>query len=149
MNAMLRAGALSILSLQAFWPIAATARPITPAERRYLPLTGQVASCSDPAVLHSIGERFQIREKHYWSSGLRLLSFDHIRETGYRTLGYDYVPRRYCEARATFNDDKYRRVDYLIGESLGFAGYGFGVEFCIVGLDRNYAFGPSCRTMRP
>lgn len=143
------AAALSICVLGASALERAHARPITPNERRLLPLTGNIAFCADPSVLQSIVERFQIREGHYWSSGLALLSFDDIRETGYRTTGYDYVPRRYCQARATFNDDKYRQVVYWVGESSGFAGYGFGVEWCVQGLDRNYADGPNCRAVRP
>ena len=128
---------------------AAQARPISPAERRLQPLTGNVPACSDGSVLKSIVERFQIRETHYWSSGLSLLSFDRIRDQGYRTTGYDFVPRRYCEARAAFNDAKYREVVYWIGEGQGFSGYGFGVEWCVQGLDRNYADGPNCQAVRP
>lgn len=127
----------------------AQARPITPAERRFEPFSGHVASCADPSVLQSIVERFQIREGDYWNSGLELLRFDRIRQTGYRSDGYDYVPRRYCEARAAFNDRRYRQVVYWVGESLGFAGYGFGVEWCIEGLDRDDAYGPDCRAARP
>jgi len=143
------AAALAIGLLGASALERALARPIAPAERRASPLIGDVASCADPSVLQSIEERFKIREDNYWSSGLQLLGFDHIRQMGYRTDGYDYVPRRYCQARAAFNDDKYRQVVYWVGESLGFAGYGFGVEWCVEGLDRNYADGPDCRAVRP
>ena len=31
----------------------------------------------------------------------------------------------------------------------GFAGYGNGVEWCVVGLDRNWAYNPSCRAAKP
>jgi hypothetical protein len=129
--------------------LAAWARPIVPAERREIPFSGHVAACNDGNVLNAITERFQTRESAYWSSGLKLLGFDDIRDQGYRTDGYDYIPRRYCQARAAFNDDKYRQVVYWIGEGQGFAGYGFGVEWCIQGLDRNYAFAPACQSARP
>jgi hypothetical protein len=129
--------------------LAAWARPVVPAERRFLPFSGRVDACDDPSVLRALTERFQIRENHYWRSGLRLLAFDEIRDHGYRTDGYDLIPRRYCQARGAFNDDKYRQVVYWIGEKQGFAGYGFGVEWCIEGLDRNYAFGPDCQAARP
>ena len=129
--------------------LTAQARPISPVERRFQPLTGNVPACGDRSVLDSVVERFQHSESEYWSSGLSLLSFDQIRDQGYRTTGYDFVPRRYCQARAAFNDNKYRQVVYWIGESLGFSGYGFGVEWCVQGLDRNYADGPNCQAVRP
>ena len=138
--------AVSSLVAQA---IATQARPIEPAERRLLPFTGQVAACDDSSVISAIRERFQIRESHNWSSGLKLLGVDRIADKGYRTDGYDLIPRRYCEARVAFNDQKFRHMIYWIGESQGFAGYGFGVEWCIQGLDRNYAFGPACQAARP
>jgi hypothetical protein len=59
------------------------------------------------------------------------------------------VPRRYCEASADFNDQKVRRVVYWIGEGLGFASYGTGTEWCVVGLDRHYADDYACRAARP
>ena len=38
---------------------------------------------------------------------------------------------------------------YNIGEDLGIIGYGYGVEWCVVGLDREFAYAPSCRVLRP
>lgn len=128
--------------------LAAQARPIYPYDRREFPLDGQIAACDDQSVIAAIHERFQISE-NYWSSGLSMQGFDKIKEIGYRTDGYDFIPRRYCEARVAFNDRKYRRVAYWIGQSQGFAGYGFGVEWCVVGLDRDSAFGEACRTAGP
>jgi hypothetical protein len=150
MNRTLRAAAAIHVGLMCVLGtiVPSRARPIVPAERREQGFSGKVTACDDHAVLDSITERFQIRE-NYWSSGLKMLGFDQITERGYRTDGYDYIPRRYCEARVAFNDQKYRRVDYWIGEDQGFAGYGFGVEWCVVGLDRNYADTPSCRAVGP
>jgi hypothetical protein len=150
MNRTIRAAVASTMGLISVLgtSVSGMARPIVPAERRLQSFSGHVTSCDNRAVLDSITERFQIRER-YWSSGLLMTGFDEIAERGYRTDGYDYVPRRYCEARVAFNDQKYRRIDYWIGEDQGFAGYGFGVEWCVVGLDRNYAFTPACRAAGP
>ena len=34
-------------------------------------------------------------------------------------------------------------------EDGGFAGFGQGVEWCVVGLDRNWAFNPACKAAKP
>ena len=47
------------------------------------------------------------------------------------------------------SDGKVRTVNYSIIEDGGFAGYGDGVEFCVVGLDRNWAFNPACHAAKP
>ncbi|MBV8473029.1 MAG: hypothetical protein JO107_13205, partial [Hyphomicrobiales bacterium] len=36
-----------------------------------------------------------------------------------------------------------------IGENLGIIGWGYGVEWCVVGLDRNLAYAPECTSLRP
>ena len=38
---------------------------------------------------------------------------------------------------------------YDIGEDLGMIGWGYGVEWCVVGLDRNHAYEPACGALRP
>ena len=40
-------------------------------------------------------------------------------------------------------------VHYSISETGGWLGVGWGVEWCVVGLDRNWAYNPSCRMARP
>jgi hypothetical protein len=49
------------------------------------------------------------------------------------------------------SDGRPRQVHYSIIEDGGFAGTGFssGVEWCVVGLDRNWAYGRNCRAARP
>jgi hypothetical protein len=46
-------------------------------------------------------------------------------------------------------DGKMRKVHFSIVEDGGFAGYGQGVEWCVVGLDRNWAYNPACRAAKP
>jgi hypothetical protein len=125
------------------------ARPLIPAERRFDPYSGYLPSCDDPRVLSRIQDRFAQKESEYWNSALKIVDYDRVRETGYRSTGADYIPRRYCTARAIINDDKRREVVYWIGEDLGMIGWGFGVEWCVIGLDRNWAYGPACRAAQP
>lgn len=129
--------------------VSADARPITPAERRQQPYTGDVPGCQDPAMLQRIARHFVQREREFWSSGLEIVRYDRIHETGFRTAGLDYIPRRYCGASALMNDGKVRKVVYSIRESQGVIGWGPGVEWCIVGLDRNYAWGRACLAAQP
>ena len=41
-----------------------------------------------------------------------------------------------------------RQVHYSIIEDGGFAGYGQGVEWYVVGLDRDWAYNPRCRAAK-
>ncbi|WP_424362507.1 hypothetical protein [Methylocystis parvus] len=120
-----------------------------PAEFRYPPFTGAVPLCSDPWVFREISDKFASREQEYWNSGLVIAAFDGVAETGYRTNGLSYIPRRYCLGDAMFSDGKRRRIVYNIGEALGFIGLGWGVTWCVEGLDRNHAFSPNCRAAGP
>ena len=128
---------------------AASARPIVPAERRYSPYKADVQACDDPAVLRRITDRFHQKEAEYWNSELQIVNYDRIHQIGFRTDGLDYIPRRYCTARVYVNDNRNREIVYSIGEDLGMIGVNFGVEWCVIGLDRNWAYGPACRAAYP
>jgi len=47
------------------------------------------------------------------------------------------------------SDGSVRLVHYSIIEDGGFADYNQGVEWCVTGLDRNWAFNPACKAARP
>lgn len=141
--------ALSILALGVGAAAAAPLEDEPPAEYRYPPYTGVLPLCSDPFVLTEIASTFAAREAEYWNSGLAILGFESASEYGYRTAGLSYIPRRYCQGEALFNDGVRRRVVYNIGENLGFIGFGSGITWCVVGLDRNHAFSPNCRAAGP
>jgi hypothetical protein len=128
----------------------AHARPLVPAERRYLPYTGVLPACDDPAVFERIQGRFHDREAEFWNTGLEILGLMEVKEIGYKTNGEDFIPRRYCTAQAYLNDEKKpRQLSYSINEDLGIIGFGFGVEWCVSGLDRNDAYAPDCKMARP
>jgi hypothetical protein len=120
-----------------------------PAEYRYPAYSGALPLCSDPWVLQEITDGFVSREREYWNSGLAISAFESTVETGYRTNGLSYIPRRYCQGEAFFADGARRRVVYNVGEGLGFIGVGWGVTWCVEGLDRNHAFSPNCRAAGP
>ena len=122
---------------------------IVPAEQRYSPYSADLPACDDPGVLARISDRFAQKESGYWNSPLQIESYDRIQEIGFRANGLAYIPRRYCVARALDSDSRERTVVYDIEESLGMIGWGYGVEWCVVGLDRNLAYAPACSALRP
>ena len=72
-----------------------------------------------------------------------------IHETAFRPWQSDNIPRRYCSGDVMLNDGRVRRVHYSIIEDGGFAGYNQGVEWCVTGLDRNWAYNPACKAAGP
>src|ERR1700712_4455106 len=128
---------------------AAAARPIYPAEKRYFSYSGELPPCDDPGVLSRISDRFAEKEGDYWSSSLQITTYDRIESIGIRAWGLDHIPRTFCVARAHLNDNSIHEVSYSIIEDLGIIGFGYGVEWCVSGLDWNYAYAPDCKMARP
>jgi hypothetical protein len=108
---------------------------------------GRVAEC--PAALATITSQFQEKESTYWNSALQITGYARIHETAFRPWQSDNIPRRFCSADVMLNDGKQRTVYYSIIEDGGFASFTQGVEWCVTGLDRNWAYNPNCRLARP
>lgn len=120
-----------------------------PAEAWTIPYTGILPACGDLSVLAQISSDFADRERSFWASPLAIVGWAEPQETGYRNNGESYIPRRYCAALADFSDGVRRRVGYDLGEQLGFSGVGWGVEWCVAGLDRDFSFAPHCEMTQP
>jgi len=108
---------------------------------------GQVAGCD--RALPMVATQFWEKESSYWNSALRITGFADVREVAFRPWQSSNIPRRYCSAKAMLSDGKVRTVHFSVIEDGGFAGAGDGVEWCVVGLDRNWANGEACRAARP
>ncbi len=141
----LMAGSLAVLAL----PLSSLARPLTRAEDRAWAYSGQMPACTDEAPLARIQSRFARRENGFWNSKLEIVQFQNVRQTSLRSTGLDYIPRRYCEAKARFTDGKVRQVAFWIGEGTGMVGFDWGVEWCVAGLDRLNADAPDCKMVKP
>ena len=85
---------------------------------------------------------FREKEGKFWNSKLYITGFTHVREIAFRPWESGNIPRRYCTAQVAISDGKVRTMNFSIIEDGGFASIGAGVEFCVVGLDRNWAFNP-------
>jgi hypothetical protein len=108
---------------------------------------GRLAPCE--SALGTITSQFQEKESTFWNSALQITAFGRIHETAFRPWQSDNIPRRYCSGDVMLSDGKLRTVHYSIIEDGGFAGYNQGVEWCVTGLDRNWAYNPACRAARP
>jgi hypothetical protein len=108
---------------------------------------GQLPPCE--AALGKISARFAEKEGRFWNSTLQILEFEQVREIAFRPWAEGTVPRRFCSAVAVVSDGLKHRVNYSIGEDTGMIGMTWGVEWCVAGLDRNWAYNPACKMARP
>ena len=140
-----------LLITVALFPLAGSvsAREITSAEKRVFPYDTQIPACHDVAVLEKIASYFAEKEAKYWQSSLRIAEYEQIRPLAWRPWGLDYIPRRFCTGKVITTDGVKRRIDYSVREDLAVIGVSWGVEWCVHGLDRNWAYQPACQMARP
>lgn len=114
---------------------------------------GNVPACDTPEALGKIQSRFATTEGRFWNSALKIEAFDHIKQIAFRPWGEEYQPRRYCSARVFVGDGTHKprahTVYYSIIEDGGFIGFSWGVEWCVVGLDRGWGYAPNCTMALP
>ena len=110
---------------------------------------GLIPACDDVAALYKITSRFAEKEGSFWRSDLTIVAFDKIREVAFRPGPPNTIPRRFCTALAFVSDGFKHPIHYSIGEDTGMTGSTFGVEWCVLGLDRNWAYNPACKMARP
>ena len=101
------------------------------------------------AALDKIAWRFARKESRFWNSDMQILGFERVREIAFRPWAAGTIPRRFCTATALVSDGRKHTVNYWIGEDTGMIGQTWGVEWCVVGFDRNWAYNPGCKMTRP
>ena len=99
--------------------------------------------------LGRVAVQFAEKEKRFWNSTLEIVGYETVREIAFRPWQSNNIPRRYCSARAMVSDGVARTVNYSIIEDGAIGGSGTGIEFCVVGLDRDWAYNPACKAARP
>jgi hypothetical protein len=110
---------------------------------------GVLPPCDYPDALIKISSRFNDKENTFWTTDLRIVAFEKIRETAFRPWAANTVPRRFCSAIVEVTDGLKHAIHYSIAEDTGMIGSTWGVEWCVVGLDRNWAYNPACKMARP
>jgi hypothetical protein len=108
-----------------------------------------VPLCDQFLAIWRMQRRFATKESRFWSSNLDIVQIDNIRETAFSPWADGTIPRRFCRARAQISDGVWRPIYYSIIEDGGMIGASWGVEWCVVGLDRNWANNPACRMAKP
>jgi hypothetical protein len=110
---------------------------------------GVLPTCDDTAALGKITSRFGEKESTFWNSALKIEGFEQVRETAFRPGPPNAIPRRFCSAIVHVSDGSKHALAYAIGEDTGIIGATWGVEWCVVGLDRNWAYNPACKMVLP
>jgi hypothetical protein len=110
---------------------------------------GVLPPCDAQNVLGKIVSRFGDKEHWYWNSALTITGFENIREIAYRPWAANTIPRRFCTGFVYISDRTKRQLHYSIGEDTGIINSTWGVEWCVVGLDRNWAYNPACKLAQP
>jgi hypothetical protein len=105
--------------------------------------------CDYHRALDRVIGDFHTKEARFWNSKLEIVGIENIRETAVLPWAAQSIPRRFCSGTAVINDGARHPIYYSIGEDTGMIGWDWRTEFCVVGLDRNWAYGPTCRSARP
>jgi len=113
-----------------------------------LPHLQSFPTCGEPKVLATIIKKFNWAEKNTWQRGFQLDAIERVREGQVFDSVDALIPRRYCRGHALLTNGKHQSVYYLIEGGQGFAGTGFGVTFCVGGLDPWRTNDGSCRVLR-
>ena len=108
-----------------------------------------VPACDYRPALDRIIANFRTKEFGFWNSQLRIVGIENIHETAAQPWAAQSIPRRYCSGTAVINDGLKHPLFYSIAEDTGMIGMDFGVNFCVTGLDRDWAYNPACRAARP
>jgi hypothetical protein len=110
---------------------------------------GVLPPCDYPDALSKIASRFNQKENNFWNTDLRIVGFERIRETAFRAWHANTIPRRFCSGVVEVTDGRKHAIHYSIAEDTGMIGAQWGVEWCVVGLDRNWSYNPACKMAKP
>ena len=108
-----------------------------------------VPTCDYAPALDRIIANFSTKEGRFWNSQLEIVGIENIKETADLPWAAQSIPRRFCQGTAVISDGLRHPIYYSIGEGTGMIGMDWGVNFCVMGLDRNWAYEPACRAARP
>jgi hypothetical protein len=108
-----------------------------------------IPACDYRQVIANVIDNFHAKEARFWNSELRILTVEDLKETAVLPWAAQSIPRRFCSGVAVINDGTRHPIFFSIGEDTGMIGAVWGVQSCVVGLDRNWAFNPLCAAAQP
>jgi hypothetical protein len=111
--------------------------------------SAKVPLCEERGPLKTIESRFHTKEGKFWNSELKIVGFEKIQEVSWQPWAPGTIPRRFCSASVLVSDGRWRSMYYSITEDGGMIGASYGVEFCVVGLDREWSYQPACLRAKP
>lgn len=106
-------------------------------------------ACDDPKVLGRIASHFDQAEAAYWHTGIRMAHITEARESAFRDWDPLIIATRYCTGSAYLTDGRNYGLVYWLRSEQSFAGVSWGVQFCLLGRDRDFAYAPACKMLRP
>jgi hypothetical protein len=106
-------------------------------------------ACDYPRALDRIISQFHTKEYGFWNSELRIVGVEDIKETAVMPWAAQSIPRRFCSGTVVINDGARHPMYYSIAEDTGMIGMDWGVNWCVVGLDRDWDYNPQCRAAKP
>jgi hypothetical protein len=59
------------------------------------------------------------------------------------------LPPCFCSGVVEVTDGRKHAIHYSISEDTGMIGASWGIEWCVVGLDRNWSYNPACKMALP
>ena len=109
----------------------------------------EMPACDYAPAVNRVMIDFHTKEVRFWNSRLKIVGIENIRQSAYLPWAAQSIPRRFCSGTALINDGGRHRIYYSIASGTGIIGASWGVNFCVVGIDRNWAYGPNCRAAQP
>src|SRR5256884_3813383 len=73
---------------------------------------GVLPPCDYPDALVKISSRFNNRENSFWTTDLKIVSFEKIRETAFRPWAANTIPRRFCSGVVEVTDGRRHVIHY-------------------------------------
>lgn len=108
----------------------------------------RVPLCADAGLAGRVVDRFNEVERTYWNGQNTMVALAGMVQNGFHPARDDKVARRWCRGTALFADGVRRPIVLELSADTGFVGIGYGLSYCVQGLDRHFAYAPSCRVLR-
>lgn len=115
------------------------------------PRVGQldrIPTCADAGLASRVVDQFNDVERTYWQGRNTMTALAGMLENGFHPARDDKVARRWCRGVALFADGARREIVLELSADTGFVGIGYGLAYCVQGLDRHFTYAPNCRVLR-